>query len=251
MAIHDFKSPRLFGDHPLVDNQTFEASREQANYLLNVLRLETGSQLLVFNGVDGEWQVQLEALGRKKCNLTPVKQARTQPPPALLTYCFAPLKQARLDYMVQKAVEMGVSVLQPVITERTQVRTVNAKRMRSNAIEAAEQCGILNLPIIHEPIPLVQLNAHLASGTKLVLCDEDAPQNENLRNLTALTGTPMALLIGPEGGFSDKERSQLDQDLSPIRLGLGPRILRADTAAVAALAILQAHAGDWYKHDTP
>lgn len=249
MAIHDFKSQRLFVDHPLGQNQTFDATREQANYLLNVLRLETGSRLLVFNGIDGEWQVSLEATGRKKCRLTPVEQVRLQPLAPTLVYCFAPLKQARLDYMVQKAVEMGVGVLQPVLTERTQVRSINTKRVRTNAIEAAEQCGILNLPHIHELVTLNQLSAQLDAKSRLILCDEDAPRDADLKALQDLKDDTLALLIGPEGGFSDAERLQLYRDFSPIKLGLGPRVLRADTAAVAALAMIQAHAGDWYKED--
>ncbi|MEL7430065.1 MAG: 16S rRNA (uracil(1498)-N(3))-methyltransferase [Pseudomonadota bacterium] len=246
MAIHDFRSQRLFVDHPLSSSSTFETSREQANYLLNVMRLKSGAKLLVFNGRDGEWLAEVEATGRKKCTLTPVEQTRPQPTPPALIYCFAPLKQARLDYMIQKAVEMGAGVLQPVITEFTQVRSVNEKRLIANSIEAAEQCGVLALPDIREPLPLAELRSRLGDAP-LVFCDEAAPATDELAMIEPRKqDDPFALLIGPEGGFSDREREILVADTKTCRLGLGPRILRADTAAVAAMAVLQSRIGDWY-----
>jgi 16S rRNA (uracil1498-N3)-methyltransferase len=244
MAVHDFKSQRVFVENDLQEGAAFEASREQANYLLNVLRLNDGDELLTFNGHDGEWRCSVKAQGRKKCSLTPQEQTRPQPEPYSLIYCFAPLKQARLDYMVQKAVEMGVGVLQPVITEYTQVRNINPKRMRANAIEAAEQCGILTLPELKEPIKLTALNEILGE-TLLVFCDEDAPHERPYEILKHHQGKPISLLIGPEGGFSPNERDLLRAKQNVVRLGLGPRILRADTAAIAALAIIQSKAGDW------
>ncbi|MEM7069178.1 MAG: 16S rRNA (uracil(1498)-N(3))-methyltransferase [Pseudomonadota bacterium] len=247
MAIHDFKSQRLFVEDDLTNGKTFEATREQANYLLNVLRLKDGEQILVFNGRDGEWQVEIKASGRKKCELRPTCQIRTQPEPYSLVYCFAPLKQARLDYMIQKAVEMGVGVLQPVITQFTQVRTINEKRIRANAIEAAEQCGIINLPEIREPIKLEAIGQFVSAEATLYFCDETANQSRTSSADQASRETRNILLIGPEGGFSDEERKLIDTFPNLVRLGLGPRILRADTAAIAALSIIQAQFGDWYE----
>ena len=245
MAIHDFRSQRVYVDAELSEGADIEVTREQANYLLNVLRLKEGSRILVFNGHDGEWRATIHPEGRKKCTLKPVEQLYQQPPPYTLTYCFAPLKQARLDYMIQKAVEMGVGVLQPVITEFTQVRSINQKRILSNAIEAAEQCGILNLPKIREPIALRSLPETLASDARIVFSDEEAGEIQLDQEVTE--GIPIALLIGPEGGFSQSERNMVLQWPNVAQLGLGPRILRADTAAVAALTIIQSTIGDWYQ----
>lgn len=245
MALHDFKSQRLFLEHGLASGAKIEASREQANYLLNVLRVQDGASLLVFNGTDGEWRVTLHVIGRKKCRLIVDEQVRLQPERTNLTYCFAPLKQARLDYMIQKAVEMGVGRLQPVITQHTQVRSINSKRIAANAIEAAEQCGILAIPTIEPPLPLLDLPKHLGSQYQLIICDEDAYDASLDLNVDREVDN-IALLIGPEGGFSETERQFLHTQKNITLLGLGPRILRADTAAVAALAIIQSKFGDWY-----
>lgn len=246
MALHDFKSQRLFVEHDLSKDEIFEATREQANYLLNVLRMSDGDGILIFNGRDGEWRAIIEAKGRKKCNLLPVEQTRQQPKAPSLIYCFAPLKQARLDYMIQKAVEMGAGILQPVLTQYTQVRNINEKRVLSNSIEAVEQCGILSLPKINEPIALNKLFDALDEDTHLIFCDENTHDANPILELSAKKPEKLAVLIGPEGGFSDDERMFLAAQPNVIKLGLGPRILRADTAAVAALAIVQAHLGDWY-----
>lgn len=247
MAVHDFSSQRLFLDAPMATGARLALDRAQANYLLNVLRLGAGDALLVFNGRDGEWRGRLEPDGRKSAALALEEQVRPQPAPRDLAYAFAPLKHARLDYMVQKAVEMGATALCPVITRRTQAARVNAERMRANAIEAAEQCGILCLPRID---PDARFDAWLAAvpGDRLlVFCDEDA-QGAALPALAAHAQDgerPLTLLIGPEGGFDPAERAALLQRPNVLRLSLGPRILRADTAAVAALAVIQAALGDW------
>ena len=246
MAIHDFKSQRLLVDHDLTGNTVLEATREQANYLLNVLRLGEGQSILVFNGRDGEWSAKIEPKGRKKCNLVVSTQTRRQPGKPSLVYCFAPLKQARLDYMIQKSVEMGVGVLQPVITEYTQVRTLNLKRVHANVGEAAEQCGILSLPEVRDPVPLSKLSGVLGSDCQIVFCDEADSQHNGLTQLKDHKSKPVAVLVGPEGGFSEDERKLVQSHGKVISLGLGPRILRADTAAVAAMALVQANAGDWY-----
>ncbi len=246
MAIHDFKSQRLFVEKSLAQDKGFEATREQANYLLNVLRMSDGDNILIFNGREGEWRANVEATGRKKCNLKPVELIREQPEAPSLVYCFAPLKQARLDYMVQKAVEMGAGVLQPVITQFTQARNINDKRILSNAIEAVEQCGILTLPEIKPALPINQLIKSLGEECHLIFCDEAEHDANPTIALSAKKPEKIAVLIGPEGGFSEDERRALEAYPNVTKLGLGPRILRADTAAVAAMAIIQAHIGDWY-----
>ena len=245
MENYDFKAQRLFVTARLSDGATIEADRAQANYLLNVLRLGDGGKLYLFNGIDGEWLARVEPTGRKKCNLIPVSLARPQPKPSSLMYCFAPLKQARLDYMVQKAVEMGAGVLQPVITQHTQNARLNLDRARANAIEAAEQCGILSVPEIREAVKLDGLLDKWPEINPLIFCDEAAGNHDPAEQLKAMRGHKLAVLIGPEGGFSTEERKLLQSRPFVTAISLGPRILRADTAAVAALAVIQMVAGDW------
>jgi 16S rRNA (uracil1498-N3)-methyltransferase len=255
MARYDFRSPRLFVAAPLRSAATVPLDPAHGHYLTGVLRLEEGDAVLVFNGRDGEWQGRLAGTG-KRTELAIEHQTRSQSPPGDLYYLFAPLKRARLDYMVQKAVEMGVSRLQPVMTRHTQAERVNLDRMRANAIEAAEQCGILGIPDIMAPVALERAVAALEPGRHLVFCDEDAPGADPVAALVRdlewagarRTGVPLAVLIGPEGGFDEEERAFLQARPRTSRIALGPRILRADTAAVAALAIVQAAAGDWRDH---
>ena len=245
MPIHDFKSQRLYLDHPLRPGLAIELDRNQANYLTSVLRMKTGAQILVFNGRDGEWRAELEVTGRKSGKLAPIERTRPQPPANDLVYCFAPLKQARLDYMVQKAVEMGGGVLQPVITQHTQTQKINVERMRANAIEAAEQCGILSIPDCREAMRLDALLDRWEADRILVFADEAAEETNPLDALRTCRGRPLGLLIGPEGGFSQAERDRLAALEGALTISLGPRILRADTAAIAALAVIQAACGDW------
>src|SRR3569833_864150 len=246
MPNYDFSAPRLFVDGPLIEGQTIALERDQSNYLGNVLRLAAGDAVLVFNGRDGEWQAEI--VGRKRPDGV-VPRARTRPQDHLpcLTYVFAPLKHARLDPMVQKAVEMGAARLQPAITRHTQVSRVNSERMRANVIEAAEQCGILSLAEGKDPMPLDRFLSQRAPERLLVCCDEAAEIADPARALRAVE-RPIAaidLLIGPEGGFAEEERAMLLRQPRLVRLALGPRILRADTAAVAALAVIQSTVGDW------
>jgi 16S rRNA (uracil1498-N3)-methyltransferase len=246
MARTDFSSPRLCVETPLSDGARVALSPDQATYLVNVLRLRDGAQVLVFNGRDGEFAASLLAPTRKGAALTVGARERAQEFPPDLDYLFAPLKHARLDYMAQKAVEMGARRLRPVITRRTQVARVNGDRLRANAREAAEQCGVMWLPEIVAEQPLDAVLADWPAQRLLIFCDEDAP----LANpISALAGRPspggVALLIGPEGGFEDAERAAILRAPNVLRLSLGPRILRADTAAVAALALIQAQLGDW------
>jgi 16S rRNA (uracil1498-N3)-methyltransferase len=246
MPVADFRSPRLFVDADLAAGASVPLDRNQSNYLGNVLRLSAGGTILVFNGRDGEWQAAIA--GRKRPDLLQlVAQTRPQDRLPDLHYVFAPLKHARLDYMVQKAVEMGASALQPVLTRFTQVPRVNGMRMRANVIEAAEQCGILSIAAVAEPVPLERWFGQRESRRLLIFCDEAAetanPAAALQDGLVALHG--IDVLIGPEGGFAEDERDLLLRQPRTSRLSLGPRILRADTAAVAALALVQAILGDW------
>jgi len=249
MPRYDFHSPRLYVEAPLMSGHIVELEPAQANYLRNVLRLKAGAAVLVFNGRDGEWRATLAEHGKRALSIALDEQTRTQTTSLDLHYLFAPLKHARLDYMVQKAVEMGASRLQPVLTRHTQVTRVNLERMRANAVEAAEQCGILTLPEIAPPTSLECILAERGPDRLLIFCDEDAEVKDPLAVLAAARpagGTlPLAVLIGPEGGFTEDERAILLRAPNLVRLALGPRILRADTAAVAALALIGAVLGDW------
>lgn len=248
MARSDFRTPRLFLPGPLTPGVGRPLAREQANYLVNVLRLGDGAAVLVFDGASGEFRARLVSEGRKGAALVLEAQTRPQPPAPDLLYLFAPLKHARLDYMVQKAVEMGVGRLRPVLTRHTQVSRVNLDRMRANAVEAAEQCGILAVPAVEPGEPLERALARFPAdepGRRLLFCDEGEETTNPFAALTALDRGPLALLVGPEGGFSPDERAQLRALPFVTPIPLGPRILRADTAAVAALAVVQAVLGDW------
>ncbi|MBY0361920.1 MAG: 16S rRNA (uracil(1498)-N(3))-methyltransferase [Phreatobacter sp.] len=247
MAAYDFKAIRLFVAGPLAADAVLSCDRDQANYLLNVMRLDEGGRIAVFDGVHGEWAARLQRNGKKGLDLVVEARLRPQPEACDLWLLFAPLKHARLDYMVQKAVEMGVSRLVPVITRHTQAARVNLDRMKANAVEAAEQCGILTVAACDETQPLATALAALPADRLLVFCDEGAAVANPIAALqTAGTAGGIAVLIGPEGGFSDEERSLITRRPRTLALSLGPRILRADTAAVAALAVVQASLGDWH-----
>src|SRR5690348_13191113 len=227
MARYDFRSPRLFVDLPLAAGVTVPLAPPQAHYLKDVLRLQPGDRVLGFNGRDGEWLGRLGAAGKRALALQIESQTRPQIGGPDLHYLFAPLKRARLDYMVQKAVEMGVARLAPVMTRHTQAERLNIERMRANAIEAAEQCGILRLPEIAAPAALAQALAAQAPERLLVFCDEDAPIADPIAALAAAGGaTALAVLVGPEGGFSPEEREMLLARPNTVRIALGPRILR-------------------------
>lgn len=258
MPQHDFSSPRLYVASRLSEGASVALDRAQSNYLLNVLRCKAGSEVLLFNGRDGEWHARLSSSG-KKAAAEVGTQAREQPAPSDLHFLFAPLKHARLDYLVQKAVEMGASRLQPVVTRHTQVARVNVARMQANVIEAAQQCGVLTLAEVEEPIAFQRMLKAIGPGRLLVFCDERADVQDPVAALlkarpqasallpaeAARAGPSLAVLIGPEGGFSEEERQTLIERPGTVRLALGPNILRADTAAVAAMALVQAVLGDW------
>ncbi|PYE90386.1 16S rRNA (uracil1498-N3)-methyltransferase [Phyllobacterium leguminum] len=236
---------RLFINTPLTAGSHVEPPAEAAHYLTNVLRMKNGDTVLLFNGADGEWKATIHLEGKKRVRLGVVEQTRAQTSLPDLIYCFAPLKQGRLDYMVQKAVEMGVGVLQPVITQHTQVPKIGIERIRANAVEAAEQCGVLNLPECREAAKLDRLIDEWDPSRRLIFCDEAHETDNPLPILQSLQPGPLGLLIGPEGGFSEQERALLNRLPFVTAIPLGPRILRADTAAVAALALMQATVGDW------
>lgn len=242
-------SVRLFVDQPLQEGGLIALEKDQSSYLLSVMRLNEGDQISVFNGCDGEWIGEIVKRSKKLADLQLIEQLRPQTAPQKLHYIFAPLKRARLDYMVQKAVELGVSRLTPVITQHTNVDRVNLDRMKANAIEAAEQCGILSLPQIDNPVKLSHLidewPASESEEKQLVFCDESLAAGGPLADLASLSGNDISVLIGPEGGFSDIERDLLVSQRFVKAISLGPRIMRADTAAVAALALVNAVKGDW------
>jgi len=249
MPHYDFTSPRLFVRDDLAPGATIALDRPQGHYLKNVLRLKPGDGVLAFNGRHGEWRTRLEVSGRSAVDLVVGEQTRPQPGAGDLHYLFAPLKRARLDYLVQKAVELGASRIAPVFTRHSQPERVNLERMHANAVEAAEQCGVLAVPEIVAAAPLARALKDLGDERLLVFCDEVAPVSDPLAALAAARlaspRPPLAVLIGPEGGFAEDERAMLLARDRVIRLALGPRILRADTAAVAALALVQAVLGDW------
>jgi 16S rRNA (uracil1498-N3)-methyltransferase len=245
MARYDFNAQRLYVEADLAAGAAVACTAEQANYLRNVLRLKPGEPILLFNGRDGEWRAALAEAGKRGAALLVDAQVRPQEVGPDIDYLFAPLKRARLDYMVQKATEMGVARLRPVLTRHTAPERVNLERMRANAIEAAEQCGILRVPQVHAPAKLERVVADWDAARTLIFCDEGNNANDPLATLARLRPGPLALLIGPEGGFAEAERELLSSKPFVARISLGPRILRADTAAVAALALLNAALGDW------
>jgi 16S rRNA (uracil1498-N3)-methyltransferase len=242
---HDFRSPRLFVDADLDPGGAIPLAREQANYLINVMRRGAGDLVLVFNGRDGEWRARIEIAGKRQASLVIENQARAQSGGPDLHYLFAPLKRSRLDYMVQKATELGVARLQPDLTRHTVAERINSERMRANIIEAAEQCGILRIPTVAPPERLDRALASWDPARRLIFCDEGAPIADPVAALRNVAPGPIAVLIGPEGGFAPEERDALVALPFVVRLAMGPRIMRADTAAVAALTLVNAVLGDW------
>jgi len=239
------KAPRLFVEAELEPGAAIDCAPGQANYLLNVMRLQAGALVRVFNGRDGEWLAEISAAKRGQCRLAARERLRAQDTPPDIEYLFAPLKKARLDFMVQKATEMGVAALRPVMTAYTVAERVNLERMRANAIEAAEQCNILWVPEVAKPQPLRGVLADWPMERRLIFCDEAAPLASPIAALSSVPPGPLAVLVGPEGGFSADERAFLCEADFSLPISLGPRVMRADTAAVAALALVNAVLGDW------
>lgn len=236
---------RLYVTADLAAGTTVALDKDQSLYLAAVLRMAVGDAVVLFNGRDGSWLSRLTGDSKKAVTLEVVEQAAAQTPPSDLWYGFAPLKAERLDYVIQKAVEMGAGTIQPVITRFTQVSRLKHERLVSNAIEAAEQCEVLTVPEIAPETSFSALLDSWPAERKLIFADETALSASPIQTLAALQGEKLGLLIGPEGGFSDEERSRLLSLPQTVPISLGPRILRADTAAVAALAVIQATIGDW------
>ena len=245
---------RLFVPQALEAGAHVEPSEEQTRYLLAVMRLQPGDELLLFNGRDGEWQARLSLRGKKAAVAEVGERSREQVAEPDVWLCFAPVKRARIDYIAEKATELGVAVLQPVITRHTNVDRVNVERLRANAVEAAEQTERLSVPEVREPVDLAHLLGGWPAGRRLLMCDETGsgpPIADVLAGLDANARTaPWAIVIGPEGGFAAAELELLRRIKDVTAVGLGPRILRADTAALAALAVWQALVGDW-RQPTP
>ena len=241
-------TPRLHLEETLSAGGEIILSREQGHYLTGVLRLSSGDAVRAFNGRDGEWLAYLATVSKKSLSLRCERLVAEAKLPPDIDYIFAPLKHARLDYVVQKATELGARRLRPVMTSRTVAERVNLDRMHANVIEAAEQCNLVHVPEVLEPEKLEKILATWEKGRSLVYCDETMVGHNPLESLKALR-TPTAVLVGPEGGFTDEEKALLKSNAFVIPISLGPRIMRADTAAIAVLTLVQALAGDWGTHD--
>lgn len=237
---------RLYVPHDLALGGVIVPDTKQTHYLLHVLRLNEGAEVLLFNGRDGEWLGRLCQTTKRATQIECMQHLRLQDNPATLELMFAPLKTGRLDYLIQKAVEMGAGVLTPIHTMFTQNARISGDKLDAYVQEAAEQCGVLALPDIQALERLDQSAIDRRAERIIIFCDEAHETNGPLDALQALNLTgPLSLLIGPEGGFSDDEREFLHSAPHVHAIPLGPRILRADTAAVAALALIQATHGDW------
>jgi 16S rRNA (uracil1498-N3)-methyltransferase len=240
---------RLFVRARLILNIRVEATPGQAHYLLRVMRARAGASVRLFNGQDGEWRARIADVARGgTCTFVCEEQTETQSEPPDLWLAFAPIKKTPADYVAQKATELGVRVLQPVITRRTIARRVNTERLTANAAEAAEQSGRLSVPEVREPVFLNALLGNWPEGRQLVFCDEAGEAEPIADALARSKGAAIAwgVLTGPEGGFDAEERAAIRACPCVIPVTLGPRIMRADTAALAALAVWQAVLGDWH-----
>ena len=240
------RTPRVYVEAPLAAGQEVPLDKAQGHYLGNVMRLRAGDQVRLFNGHDGEWLCTISEVSKRGGNLLAETQTRQQSSVPDIHLLFAPLKHARLDYMVQKATELGAALLQPVLTEFTNVTRIKQERMQANAVEAAEQCNLLAVPQTLPPERLTKVLEGWDPNRRLIFCDEAAEVASPLSVLQDLPDGPTALLIGPEGGFSPAERDLLLSQPYVTAISLGPRVMRADTAATAALALLQAVHGDWH-----
>jgi 16S rRNA (uracil1498-N3)-methyltransferase len=236
---------RLYTNQPLSAGSSIELSPENVHYLSNVMRKKAGYQLELFNGKDGQWLGEIESLQKKSGQVRILNQTRMQKPEPDIWLCFAPVKNAPINNLVEKATELGVSVLQPVITNRTIVNRVNTERLVANVMDASQQCERLTLPTVQEPLKLEKLLENWDISRKLILCDESGKGQTIIPALQALKQTPCAILIGPEGGFSQTEFEIMRNKPYIIPVSMGPRILRADTAAIAALTCVQSILGDW------
>jgi 16S rRNA (uracil1498-N3)-methyltransferase len=233
--------PRLFVRQGLTEGARVELDAAQANYLGNVMRLGTGAELLAFDGSSGEWLARVAETGKKRMTLSVERKTREPETVPDVWLAFAPVKRNQTDWLVEKATELGVARLLPVMTQRTVAERVKLERLQSIAIEAAEQCGRTRLPEIGEPLPLRKLLAERDEARTLYFADESGGEPAS----AVFKRAPALILIGPEGGFTDEERTLVRGASSSIAISLGPRILRAETAALTALATYMAVAGDW------
>lgn len=234
---------RLYLDHDLGPGQTVPLSQDQAHYLFGVMRRGPGDSVLVFNGRDGEWRAEVVQAGKRTGTLSVRKQTRPLQTPPDLWLLFAPIKKARTDFIVEKATELGTARIQPVTTRFTNSERIRRDRLQAHAVEAAEQCGGTYVPEVAELSPLDRVLDDWPADRQLVFCDEARiGAASDLRSV--LRGPPAAILIGPEGGFSGDERTRLLAMEAATPISLGPRILRADTAAAAAITLWQSAVGD-------
>lgn len=236
---------RLFVEADLEEGGTLGLSAERAHYFKHVMRLERGDEIAVFNGRDGEWRATVAGFGRGWCSLELGARVREQAGVPDLWLVFAPIKRARIVALVEKATELGAAALRPVLTQHTAIRRVNAQRLRANAIEAAEQCGRLSVPEVHEPEPLDALLGRWPPGRRLLFCDESGEGGSPAAVLSRAEPGPWAVLVGPEGGFDGSERAAIRRLPGAHAISLGPRVLRSETAAAAALSLWQHYLGDW------
>ena len=240
-------TPRLFVDQPAFAGRPLSFSREHTHYLIDVMRLKSGDQVSVFNGRDGEWHVELTKTDRRKALGKFIQQIRQQPTSSGPALYFAPVKKAGTHFIVEKATELGVRSLHPITTEFTDAARVKVERLRANVIEAAEQCGRIDVPDIHEPVALRSVVDGWPAGQTMIVADETGSGDAALSVILAMnnSGPPPTFVIGPQGGFSETELVLLRSLPFVISVDLGPRILRAETAAVAVLTCWQAACGDW------
>lgn len=233
---------RIYVEHPLGEGQSIALARDEAHYLFSVMRLTVGDLVAVFNGSDGEWEAEIATAGKRHGILTCRVQSAAQRNPPDLWLLFAPIKKARTDFIVEKAAEMGAARIMPVRTEFTAAERIRRDRLQAHAIEAAEQCGGTSVPHVEEMSVLTRILDAWPEDRRLMFCDETRAGKG-----AALSGVPgpWAILIGPEGGFSEAERRMIDAMPQSVTVSLGPRVLRADTAAVAAMTVWQASLGDW------
>ena len=235
---------RLYVEHPLGEGQSVPLTQPQAHYLFGVMRLGRGDAVTLFNGRDGEWRAEVVEAGKRGGMLDCTEQSGVQKDPPDLWLLFAPIKKARTDFIVEKAAEMGAAKILPVQTEFTNSERIRQDRLQAHAVEAAEQCGGVFVPEVKDLSRLDRLLADWPEGRQLMFCDEALAGGSSVLS-DSLAGQPWAILIGPEGGFSEAERDRLKGLEFAHPVALGPRILRADTAAVAAMTLWQRQLGDW------
>lgn len=245
---------RLYVAHDLSTGGKILLEGNQGHYLVNVMRLKAADHILLFNGRQGEWLAEITKIGKGRAAVVVEEIVMTQKPEPDLWYLFAPIKKARLDYMVQKATELGVSLIRPVLTARTNLDRLKEDKIRLNAIEAAEQCERFTVPTVEPMIKLAALLKDWPEDRLMMFCDEEGEDDQNtfpvgraMDEVAAWQDRPQkwAILIGPEGGFTPDERRLIRGNANVVPVTLGPRILRADTAAIAAIALWQSYAGDW------